>query len=224
MKVDYGCEKALALTPGLRYLYPPMPNRMPPNNGFFEQYSANPDYVAEIKKDGWRSMVFMANDECILWSRHGHPIKEQFGDTQLLSLRRLLVETFADLQPLRFDGELLHFRVQQEKGRIYLFDVMTLKGKDQTAKPMAERRLPLLEMKLQDVANVGTSKERIFKPVPVGTGFQALYDHVLKDKTCEGLVLKNLKSKYPVYSTKTKFPLWMKVKRPDPHTLSCRDD
>jgi len=213
--------KILDLTPSLEYSYPPMMLRLPPNTPELDRKSRDADYVAEVKKNGWRAPIYMENDQCILWSRHGHPIKAQFDNPQIISLREHLLEVFGHLQPLKLDAELLHFRLAEEQGRIYIFDVVTWQG-DHLGDylNLDDRRAPLFDMGFPDVRLVHKIEDRIFVPGVVEVGFQHLYDEVIQDPTVEGLVLRNRSREYPFYNKKIKCPWMFKVKRPDPHTLS----
>ncbi len=185
----------------MKYLYPCKPNPLAVDSPFLDELDRDVHWIGEIKKNGWRCLVYRER-ELTLWTRHKTMITEP-----LATLRDSLM---AVPENTILDGELIHFRTQDIKGALYLFDVLVHKGRQLTDLPLADRRKVL-----EDVAVKLTGIELAAQ---VRIGKKALYHKAIKDPVNEGIVLKKLDSKYLVSEKRCQQnPFWLKVKRPEKH-------
>jgi ATP-dependent DNA ligase len=105
-----------------------------------------PDWVYEIKLDGYRAEAIRTADGVLFYSRNGKSLSKKFP---------YIVEALYELPPdTIIDGELVALdelgrpdfnRLQNHSGaapqiRYFVFDVIVLKGRDLIRVPLSERR------------------------------------------------------------------------------------
>ena len=191
----------------MKYLYPCKPNPLSPESRYFDDLDRDVQWVAEIKKNGWRCGVYR-DSGLTLWTRHKTVIHEP-----LAALRDSLM---AVPENTILDGELIHFRTKDIKGALYLFDILVLRGRQITDLPLADRR-----KHLEDIA-VKLSGIPLAEQVRVGK--KNLYLQAIKEPVNEGIVLKKLDSKHLVSEKRCpQNPFWLKVKRPEAHVYVMMD-
>jgi ATP-dependent DNA ligase len=120
----------------MKYYYPCKPNPLSPGSRFFAELDRDPSWIAEIKKNGWRCLVYREK-YLTLWTREKTTINEP-----LESLRDSLM---AVPEQTVLDGEFIHKRTVDVKGKLYLFDALIFKGRLIVDLPLSERRPPLLQ-------------------------------------------------------------------------------
>jgi bifunctional non-homologous end joining protein LigD len=170
----------------------------------------NPDFVFELKHDGFRSLAYIADGRCSLVSRHTN-YYQRFD-----SLKSALAKLKAKNAIL--DGELVCL---DDEGRdrlnlllrrgaepvFYAFDLLWLNGKDL-------RRLPLIERKKRLHRLIGKSDcERIIYVQHIEMRGCVLYQAVCK-KDLEGIVCKRKDGMYSVSGH------WLTVLNPN-YTHQC---
>jgi bifunctional non-homologous end joining protein LigD len=152
----------------------------------------HPDWIFEIKWDGFRSLVHIENGRCRLVSRKGN----EFKSFPALNLA-LLAECGATDAVL--DGEIVcldNYEVSQftdllfrrDEPRFYAFDLLSLNGEDLRHLPLADRKQKLRGVIPQD-------GERLLYCDHVEAAGQELFDLVCK-RDLEGIVAKR---KYDLY-------------------------
>lgn len=187
----------------MRYYYPCMPNYLSPSSPFFKELDNNPKYVAEIKKNGWRCLVFREN-RAYLMTRHNTFVKEPMEELKDWILRTVPKDTI-------LDGELIHYRTKADKKRYYLFDIIMLKGKLLNKLPLSERR-KILEDNIKDLPDFIELSQW------VRIGKKNLYYQSINTDLNEGILLKKLDSVYPLSDRKCiENPFWIKVKKTEKH-------
>ena len=180
------------------YPYPNQPNFISPD--LIAKNFETSAWVGERKKNGWRCLAIKTGGELILWTRHKTVISDP------LPITRGALSIMPD--DTIIDGELIDKRTKDTKDLFYAFDILVLKGERLFNKPWKERR-DFLEQTTDDMDGIIVS-------VPISVGKAFLYDLAV-DEGDEGIVLKNIHSKY-LFSAKTGItnPLWVKAKRPEP--------
>jgi len=145
----------------------------------------NPDYIFELKHDGFRATVFIESGECRLVSRN---LKNLRFESLKVALARLTVRNAI------LDGEIVCLdengvsRFNRLLGRkaepiLYAFDLLWLDGKDL-------RRLPLIERKsrLAHLVNSSNCERLLFAQHVEGEGKKLFAEICSRD--LEGIVAK----------------------------------
>jgi bifunctional non-homologous end joining protein LigD len=165
----------------------------------------NPDFVFELKYDGFRSLAYIADGRCSLVSRSTNYY--QRFDSLKTALAKLKAKTAI------LDGELvclddegrdrlnLLFRRRAEPA-FYAFDLLWLNGKDLRQLPLVERKIRL--RKLIERSDC----ERIVYVQHIEMRGCVLYRAICK-KDLEGIVAKRRNSAYSVSGH------WLKVLNPN---------
>jgi ATP-dependent DNA ligase len=189
------------------YYFPNAPTRVWPETEQFRALCRDPRWVAELKKNGFRLKVVKDGGRVEFWNRHKKRIAEDLSE---------FAPTLAALPDgTVLDAELMTGRRIKGQGRfIYFFDVEAVGGKALWGSVLADRRR-ILERPGFIPAH---AKVAILPQVQVGK--DEFYRVALNDPENEGIVLKRLDGKLlPNLRTNPENPLWVKVKRPEAHTL-----
>ena len=182
------------------FVYPCKPMRLYPNSTLFKQLNNNPLYIAEVKKNGWRTLVEVNNSKLTLWTRHGTTI-----NSPLKELREYLLDSLGDNVIL--DGELLDRRTLEVKSFLYLFDIICINDNLITNLPLQERR-KLLESIVVEKENLVELSRWVY------TDKETLYRESIQGEANEGIVIKKLDSRYTISPKKCIVtPDWIKVKK-----------
>jgi bifunctional non-homologous end joining protein LigD len=186
----------------------PMPRRVAPMLSTAVKISFNdPDWIFEVKWDGYRTVAQVSNGHALLYSRNQNSLTNRFSPVAA-SLEKLGFDAVLDGEVVAIDKTgLPDFQMLQDYkkfpgGRLvyYVFDILYYQGRDLTKLPLIKR------------------KELLQKILPVGGNIR-VSDHVWKDgvsffkavkkKGLEGIVAKNSKSPY-VQGERS--PHWLKIK------------
>jgi bifunctional non-homologous end joining protein LigD len=163
----------------------------------------NPDWLFELKYDGYRALLYIEPNNPRFISRHGKHMP-RFDE-----LARAIAERLK-LEDAIFDGELVCLdqagrpqfnELLFRRGEPYYaaFDLLWLEGKDL-------RNLPLLKRK-ERLNNVVSGKPRIGYVSHYPFAGQALFESV-KKMDLEGIVAKKMNAPYGAGTT------WYKIKNP----------
>jgi DNA ligase D-like protein (predicted ligase) len=105
-----------------------------------------PAWSYELKFDGYRALGLKANDRIQLLSRNGKNFTKRFT-LIAQALEKLPDETVIDGEIVAFDSEgrpsfnvLQNHRSRETELQFYVFDLLILRGKDQTQQPLEKRR------------------------------------------------------------------------------------
>jgi len=194
----------------MNYLYPNMPNRLYPSSPLLKSLNNSEQWVAEIKKNGWRCIV--KKDKALtLYSRH----KTIF--TAPLTEIRSALSKLPDGTVL--DGELLSGkRIKDFPESLYVFDILMWKYKPVWQLPLADRRV-LLELNFTNIAQVCGKIELANQYIK---NKMKLYYNSIENEN-EGIVIKKLNSVYCASESRClKNPYWLKVKRMEKHVKTLK--
>ena len=203
----------------ITYFYPPQPTRIWPTSPLLRSLSGNKAWDAEIKYNGWRTLIFKHTpDSIFIYNRHGTIIDIDW---------KPFWHSFAAIPTNTvFDGELLDRRTKDLKNVIVLWDVPWFAGKDLRSKPLADRR-PLLDV--FDIAPAQFETERtgqVYRVQQFSSDFVELYHSIegRDDPVEEGLVLKKKSSTYRSHPGRGIDILdWLKVKKIGEHARATKD-
>lgn len=199
----------------MRFFYPAQPSRIWPDAPILDRLIGDPNWDAEIKFNGWRTLIFKENNRILIYNRQGGIIKIDHSIFQNC-FKSIPNNTI-------FDGELVHFRTGELKNIIVLWDCTFFKGNDLRNLPLNQRRSFLDKFSIQpEGTNFPQSNSaQIFRTRQYSGNYRNLYNKIVKRNNPleEGLILKNINSQYK-YSYKRKIDTvyWLKIKKKGNHT------
>ena len=167
----------------------------------------DPDWVYEIKHDGFRALAVIQNGQCRLFSRRKHRL------TGYRDLREGLVkEVHAD--PVILDGELVvtdHLGrsifadvvARRKQVRFFAFDLLYIDGEDMRSMPLVQRKARLKKLL------PSRSRHVLYVDHTRGSGTE-LYQLICQ-LDLEGIVAKRADS---TYDDNPKSRNWIKIKNP----------
>ena len=167
-----------------------------------------PNWVYEIKHDGYRLMVRREDDRVRIYSRRGADFTERFprivDAVMKLKLRSVLLDgegIICDDNGLaQFD--LVHFKRNDAEVKLCAFDILELNGTDVRPKPFRNRKL-ILEELLKSRPDGIEFNEHL-----TGDGW-GVFQHAC-NLGCEGIVAKRIDLGYDSGRSKR----WAKIKNP----------
>jgi ATP-dependent DNA ligase len=192
------------------YVYPAKPVYIAPDSGLFKRLNNDSDYVAELKKNGWRCMVRVKEDHTVeLWTRNKTII-----DDPLPNVRKRLFDMKLPPDTI-LDGELMEHRGKVRE-QWNAFGAIRVAGKWLSHLPYSD-----ITKIVSDV--VKTDKRYIVAARQVKKNKKRLYAKVEKSfysfleegvqSIDEGIVIKSLTSPVPFgWRECPKHPSWFKVK------------
>lgn len=201
----------------MQFFYPPQPTRLWPNAPLFKRLDNDPNWIGEIKMNGWRLEIHKENDKLLFYNRHG-TIIDINSDIFLPKFAKVPNDSI-------LDGELVHFRTKDTKNKIVLWDVMFWAGRDIRKCILDERRSFLNAFEKDDYLSVGND-DILLQSIPPSvtqiktqkTNLIKFYETVIKRNSPleEGIVIKNINSPYES-SLKRTFDTaqWFKIKKID---------
>jgi bifunctional non-homologous end joining protein LigD len=167
----------------------------------------HPDWVFEVKWDGYRAIAEIRDKTVSLYSRNGisfekkfHPLVEalrKFGSDAVLDGEIVVVD-----EQGRSDFQMLQHYQDSGRGHLlyYVFDLLYFRGHDLTDLPLL-RRKELLKKILPSVSKIKFSDHVMNEGV--------LFYNVVKEKGLEGIIAKHAQS---AYETDKRSRQWRKVK------------
>lgn len=177
---------------------------------------SDPDWIFEVKHDGFRSLAFVENDSCRLVSRKGNAY-QRFKDLSkaLSSLPRECILD-GELVCLGEDGRSLFHDLMFNRAPacFYAFDLLCLDGEDLRDLPVIERKARL--RKLVQTAGV---PRLLYSDHMEGEGV-ALFEQVCS-RDLEGIVAKPKESPYRMRGRRSP---WIKIKNPNYTQAEGRGD
>lgn len=210
-----------------KYFYPEKPVLTTIDGELFEQFSNDPDWVAEPKYNGSRCMLWIIDGQVEFWDRHGKKLK--YNDDPDPEMVAILTKKFPKGLWL-FDGELRHNKVSGIRHKLILWDVFIWRGEFLNKHQYWTRR-SMLELKFEDTRRQYAEGEDWDDEAKVGlirqytTDFLLEYKYYTADPSVdesyanpeefEGLVLKNLHGMLNIGRTSASDSQWMyKVRKP----------
>ncbi|MBR0876865.1 DNA ligase [Bradyrhizobium liaoningense] len=168
-----------------------------------------PDWVYEIKHDGYRLMVRKHDDRVRIYTRRGADWTERYP--RIVQAARTIKATsfLLDGEGIVYDGEgmanfaLLHSRNYDREASLVAFDLLELEGTEVRRQPLFERKFLLADL-LHKVTDGIEFNDHISEPGAV------VFKHACK-LGHEGIVAK--RRDLPYESGKSR--RWLKIKNPD---------
>lgn len=173
------------------YYYPNKPILIHPTSSVIQEKSDDPNWWAEIKKNGsrlclWKSKVDSEKhvnfDNFIFWNRK----KELLSYTPSQELVDEL-NTLNIPDGTHIDAELLHQKTKHIKHFIYVYDIYRFNGKQVFETLDVRRRM------IEDI--VGDKLQHIQLAQTYKNDFLTLFNKVIVEEENEGIVMKNKNGK-----------------------------
>jgi bifunctional non-homologous end joining protein LigD len=167
----------------------------------------NPDWVFEMKWDGYRAIAEIENGKVTLYSRNGKSLGKKFSAVED-ALKKFRYDAILDGEVVATDDQgVPDFQMLQDykkagKGHLlyYVFDLIHLEGHDLTGTPLIKRK-EILKKILP-----GSPKIRFSDHIEKDG---ILFFKAVKEKELEGIVAKHTQSKYLPGKRSRQ---WLKVK------------
>jgi bifunctional non-homologous end joining protein LigD len=167
----------------------------------------HPDWLFEVKWDGYRAMAEIRDGNVALYSRNLLPLNEKFAPI-LESLRKFRIEAVLDGEIVVVDArghpdfQLLQSYPKSAGGHLlyYVFDLLYFRGHDLTSLPLVKRK-ELLKKILPPDPKIRFS-DHVWQD-------GVLYFKVVKEQGLEGIIAKDAQSTYQIGKRSRQ---WLKVK------------
>jgi bifunctional non-homologous end joining protein LigD len=168
----------------------------------------HPDWIFEVKQDGFRGTAYVENEHVRLLSRHGNQYKS-FAELSGWIGRHLRVESAVldgeicclDAEGRSQFGDLLYRRGDPY---FFAFDLLWLNGRDLRDMPLVERKQRLREV-------VPSAPSRLLYSDHLDAHGKQLFDFAC-EHDLEGIVAK---WKFGSYLSNSNATTWIKVKNPN---------
>ena len=110
----------------------------------------HPDWLFELKHDGFRGLAVVEGHRCRLLSRYGRDFKQwpQLQEEIAHAVRAQRAVLDGEIVCLRPDGrsDFYALKFRRDWPYFYAFDLLSLEGKDLRARPLLERKQRLAEI------------------------------------------------------------------------------
>jgi len=124
----------------MRFYFPLKPQRISLDSILFKTLEEDPNFIVQVKKNGWRIQIHKERDSVILYTRHKRLLREVAPDIDHSFLTDLVLSSVKASSAI-IDGEFLHRR-GEKKNYLYVWDIFEKDGKPQTHSYL-ERKLTL---------------------------------------------------------------------------------
>lgn len=171
-------------------MFPLKPTRITIGSFLFKKCSNDPNFILQIKKNGWRIQIHKEGNEVKFFTRHNKRMEKIVEDADWEILRTQVQKINAD--SCIVDAEFMHRR-GDKKNTIYMWDLFYLNGKHYR-KPYAERKVKLFEIVEQ------SNNFEILEDYT--NNFQQIWDSLTDINENEGIVLKDTREKLAINYSK----------------------
>jgi bifunctional non-homologous end joining protein LigD len=198
-----------------------------PASGFIEpciptkaaRVPVGPDWVYEIKHDGYRLLVRKTNESVRIYTRRGADWTKRFPRI-VQAARKIRATSFLlDGEGIVYDGkgmpsfDLLHSRDYDKEVSLAAFDLLELSGTEVRKQPLIERKELLSDF-----------LKKVKDGIEFNDHIEGVAGHVVFDHACklghEGIVAK--RKDLPYESGRSK--RWIKIKNPDSPAMKRVED
>ena len=175
----------------------------------------HPEFVYELKMDGWRCLAYIENGVCRLISRKQNQYKS-FGPLTAALAKLRAQNAIIDGEVVCLDAKgksvFLDMRRRKANAILYCFDLLWLNNEDL-------RNLPLVERKLRLRHLIRTSRNRglLYASHMERHGIRLF--QAICEQDCEGIVGKYKRGTYTAAPTS-----WVKILNPNYSQMRGRDE
>ncbi|MCK9597341.1 hypothetical protein M0R19_09225 [Candidatus Pacearchaeota archaeon] len=190
------------------YFYPNKPLLVPIESSVIDEKSVDPDYWAEIKKNGSRLALRKEKDEALKYKSYqgyvfynGHkkrPLAYEPSPELIEELSYIKIP-----EGTHIDAELLHQKTKKIKHLIYVYDIYWYKGKQ------VHEALEIRRRMIEDIFK-DHYKHFVLSKIYC-TDFRKLFYKVITEEENEGLVLKS-KEGTIVWDANSSPDVWWQIK------------
>src|SRR6516165_10495044 len=174
----------------------------------------HPDYIFELKMDGFRAMIYIRGGECKLISRNLKNLRFQSLKSALTRLPVQSAILDGEIVCLDKNGVSQFYQLLSGKGEpiFYAFDLLWLDGEDLRNQPLIERK-----KRFSRLAKSSGCKQLLYAQHIEREGKRFFAEICSRD--LEGIVAKRRMSIYKDDGTG-----WLKVKNPTYSQAECRQE
>jgi ATP-dependent DNA ligase len=168
----------------MRFLFPSKPNRISIDSTIFESCDKDPNFILQIKKNGWRVQIHKEGSEVQFFTRHNKRLEPLVEDADWTTLRNTILKIKAN--SIILDGEFLHRRGSL-KNHLYVWDVF-LHNNQLLSNQSYKQRKELLNSLIVNDQYIQVAQDFI-------SSFRSIWDQLTNIEEDEGVVLKDLREK-----------------------------
>lgn len=195
------------------FFFPPKPIRIWPDADLFKSIDQNPNWIGEIKYNGWRLLLFKIDGYLLIKNNHGSIID--------IDPKPFIPHFDGIPDNTVFDGELVDKRTKDLKNIMVFWDTCFYNGKDLRNLPLKTRRQYLDHFATAPLKLV-QSEAQVYKVAQFKSGTLIRLYHQVEARNNsleEGIVLKNTLAKYTSHPKRCIDIIdWIKIKKPGEDT------
>lgn len=175
----------------MNFLYPLKPTRISIDSSILNNSESDPNFILQIKKNGWRTQIHKNGNEIEFFTRHNKRLEPIAADADWKLLTELIVNNIKAESAI-IDGEFLHRRGTR-KSTLYVWDLFLLNNELQK-KPYGNRKC-LLNSIVVPHNNLIIAHDHV-------DNFLKVWD-TLDEVEDEGIVIKDLREQLYISFDKT---------------------
>ena len=123
------------------YFFPEKPVLVHRDQPLVDDFTNDPDYIAEMKVNGNRCVLVVLNGEVSFWNRHGKEFRNlKHSDERYIELVDEVKSKVPSTGHYQFEGELRHNKVPGLQYRLVLWDCIIYNDEYLNKLPYSERR------------------------------------------------------------------------------------
>ena len=166
----------------MNFYYPLKPTRISIDSDLFKKCNLDPNFILQIKKNGWRVQIHKDGDKVEFYTRHNKRL-ESIADNADWKLLKDLVLNNIKANSTIIDGEFLHRR-GLIKNTLYIWDLFLLNN-EQLKLPYKERKNIL--------DSIIVSHNNLYVAQDYRDNFKQVWDNIDLDtiEENEGIVIKD---------------------------------
>jgi ATP-dependent DNA ligase len=157
----------------------------------FVKCDADDNFIAQVKKNGWRVQIHKDHDDVKFYSRHNKRLESLIPQCDWKTLTNLVINNIKQ-QSVILDGELLYARTDI-KNVIYLWDIFETD----------DQQLDICYRDRKQILNqIVTNNEQLYVATDYNNNFIDVWNR-LKQQQDEGIVIKDLNERLYINFNKT---------------------
>jgi len=166
----------------MKFYYPLKPTRITIDSSILNRCENDNNFIAQIKKNGWRVQIHKDGDKIEFYSRHNKRMEPMIEDCNWNLLRELVLNNIKK-DSVIIDGEMMHRRGEL-KSTIFIWDMFEMDGK--ALRFSYKERKDILESIIIPNSNIILIEN-------VREGFKDLYYNLKNPEENEGIVIKDIR-------------------------------
>lgn len=175
----------------MKFYYPLKPTRITIDSDLLRRCESDPNFILQIKKNGWRTQIHKDGSKVEFFSRHNNKLESVAQDADWKLLTDLVLNN-VKANSCVLDGEFLHRRGNL-KSTIFVWDIFEYNNEQ--VRSQYKDRKQLLESIVTPSSNLLVSKDYV-------DNFLQVWDNLVENED-EGIVIKDLREQLYINFSKT---------------------